>query len=176
MPTNPHNQSANIELVPAAPDQQSVIANLLQLYLHDFSEFYPLELGNDGRFLYPNLHLYWSEPDRHPFLVKVNGKLAGFVLIKKCTGVAESDVVWDIAEFFILRAYRRQGVGARVAHEIWKKFPGPWEVRVMRSNRNAEEFWLQVVTSFIGAAIYPVHLEKDGERWLIFHFESTPAL
>jgi predicted acetyltransferase len=176
MPATPDQRPASIELVPASPDQEPVIANLLELYAHDFSEFHPLELDADGRFGYQHLHLYWSQPDRHPFLIKVDGKLAGLVLIKKSNGVAQSGAVWDVAEFFIVRAYRRQGVGMKVAHKIWKNFPGQWEVRVMKSNRNAMEFWLQAVTGFVGAAIYPVHLEKDGERWLIFHFESKQVV
>jgi predicted acetyltransferase len=172
VPATPDKKSVHIDLVPASPDQESVIANLLELYAHDFSEFHPLELGADGRFGYQHLHLYWSQPDRHPFLIKVNGKLAGLALVKKGNAVAESGTVWDVAEFFIVRAYRRQGIGIKVAHKIWEKFPGQWEVRVMKSNRNAVEFWLQAVTAFVGAAIYPIHLEKDGERWLIFPFES----
>jgi predicted acetyltransferase len=172
----PDKRPAHIKLVLASPDQQPIIANLLELYAHDFSEFHPLELGADGRFGYPNLPLYWSKPGRHPFLVQVNGKLAGFALVKRSAGVAQSGIVWDVAEFFILRAYRRQGVGTKVAHKVWETFRGQWEVRVMKSNRNAVEFWLQAVTGFVRAAIYPVHLEKGGERWLSFHFESKQAV
>ena len=175
MPATPNKHSAHIELVPALPDQESVIANLLELYAHDFSEFHPLKLGADGRFGYQHLSSYWSQPDRHPFLVQVNGQLAGFVLIQKSNGVAQSGTVCDVAEFFIVRAYRRQGIGTKAARKVWEKFPGQWEVRVMQSNRTAVEFWQRAITSFIGAEIDPVHLEKDGERWNIFQFESTHA-
>ena len=41
--------------------QELVLANLLELYAHDFSEFHDLELGMDGRFGYSHLPLYWSE-------------------------------------------------------------------------------------------------------------------
>ena len=70
-------QSAHIEVIPAAPEQERTVANLLELYAHDFSEFHDLEIGADGRFSYPSLPLYWSEPGRYPFLVKMDGKLAG---------------------------------------------------------------------------------------------------
>src|SRR5216684_2740960 len=73
--------SAHIEVIPARPEQESILANLLELYAHDFSEFHDLELGADGRFGYHCLPLYWSEPGRHPFLVWVEGKLAGLVLV-----------------------------------------------------------------------------------------------
>ena len=45
------------------------MANLLELYAHDFSEFHNVEIGEDGKFGYQALPLYWSEPDRHPFLI-----------------------------------------------------------------------------------------------------------
>jgi hypothetical protein len=60
----------NPEVIPATVDQAAILANLLELYAHDFSEFYNLEIGEDGRFGYPCLPLYWSEPERRPFLIK----------------------------------------------------------------------------------------------------------
>jgi hypothetical protein len=45
------------------PEQELILANLLELYAHDFSEFHELELGSDGRFGYGGLPLYWSEPE-----------------------------------------------------------------------------------------------------------------
>ena len=60
--------SAHIEIIPAAPEQESIVANLLELYAHDFSEFHHIELGADGRFGYRQLSLYWSDPDRSPDL------------------------------------------------------------------------------------------------------------
>ena len=127
----PQRPLTHIELVPAAPDQESVLANLLELYAHDFSEFRYLELGADGKFGYSGLPLYWAENGRHPFLVRVDGKLAGLVLVKRGSEVSGAETVWDMAEFFVLRGYRRRGIGTQIAHEVWRRFPGAWEVRVM---------------------------------------------
>ncbi len=165
MQATPQKPSAHIELVPAAPEQESIIANLLELYAHDFSEFHHLELGPDGRFGYKHLPQYWSEPNRHPFLIKVDGSLAGLALVKK-----ESEAVWDMAEFFIMRAYRRRGIGMKAAHQVWSRFPGPWQVRVMESNRSALIFWQRAITAFTGEAIPPTRIEKDGEPWHVFAF------
>ena len=44
----------------------------------------------------------------------------------------------DVAEFFVLRRYRRSGVGRSAAFLIWKHFPGTWTVRrVRRESRGA---------------------------------------
>ena len=90
-------ESARLELIPAASDQEQVLANLLELYSHDFSEFYDVELGADGRFGYRDLPLYWSEPGRHPFLATLNDKLAGFALVKQGSTISDNRTDWDMA-------------------------------------------------------------------------------
>jgi len=72
-----------IEVIQAAPEEKPILANLLELYAHDFSEFHDVAIGEDGRFGYKSLPLYWSEPDRYPFLVRSGGRLAGLVFVKK---------------------------------------------------------------------------------------------
>ena len=176
MTATQESPSPRVELIPANREQQPVLANLLQLYMHDFGEFFPLDLDPSGRFDYPHLPLYWSEPGRFPFLIHVDGRLAGLVFVKRGSGIVHGEEIWDMAEFFIVRAYRRQGIGVKVAHQVWAKFPGWWEVRVMESNRAAVGFWLRAITAFVGAPVEPVTNEKDGMRWLVFAFESEPLI
>jgi predicted acetyltransferase len=162
-PPSPH-----IELVSASREQEPVIANLLQLYIYDFSELLDLDTGADAKFDYPHLPLYWSEPGRHPFLVNVDGRLAGFVLVKAGSKPASH----DMAEFFVLRRYRRHGVGTSIAHQVWRRLPGPWEVRVMEANVAARYFWAHAISSFTGLPAVPTRVERDAEIWQLFSFES----
>jgi predicted acetyltransferase len=161
-----------VEVIPATPDQSPILANLLELYAHDFSEFHDIELREDGRFGYRSLPLYWSEPDRHPFLVRIDGKLAGLVLVKRGSELSGNENVWDIAEFFVMRGYRRRGMGTQIAHKVWKHFPGAWEVRVMQSNAAAFHFWRHAIAKFTDATVSPQSIEKDGVTWQLFSFES----
>jgi predicted acetyltransferase len=179
MPNHPAEKEhtpGHIEVVPAAKEHEPILANLLELYAHDFSDFHGIELGADGRFGYKSLPLYWSEPDRHPFLVIIDSKLAGFAFVKRGSEVSGNENVWDMAEFFVVRGYRRRGVGTQVAHEVWKRFPGAWEIRVMSANVSARDFWAHAISTFTGDAIHSVGIEKDGERWTIFAFESAVAV
>ena len=169
--------SSSVSLVVAARDQEPILANLLELYIHDFSEFHPMDMGPDGRFGYKNLSEYWSEPCRQPFLIAVDEELAGFALVKKARrlsgdGQVGGDSVWDMAEFFIVRAYRRHGIGLAAAHLVWHQFPGSWQVRVMHSNRAALQFWQRAVDTFAGHALVPLSMERDGKTWAVFTFES----
>ena len=145
---------------------------MLELYAHDFSEFIDLKLGADGRFGYAHLHLYWEEPGRHPFLIRAGGHLAGFVLVRRGSEVSNDADVWDVAEFFVARGFRRLGVGTAAAHEVWRKFTGRWEVRVIDRNRKARQFWARAIHDFIGEAVEPFTSDRDGHRWHVFSFES----
>jgi predicted acetyltransferase len=167
--------SPRVEVIPATPEQAPILANLIELYAHDFSEFHDLDIGEDGRFGYTSLPLYWSEPGRHPFLIRMDGKLAGLALVKRGSRVSGNDAVWDMAEFFVLRGYRRRGVGVRAAHGVLRRFPGLWEVRVMQANVPAQSFWAEAVSTYAGEAIRPVLIEHNGARWTLFSFESKPV-
>jgi len=164
--------STHLEVIPAAPEQEPILANLLELYAHDFSEFHDIDVGADGRFGYKDLPLYWRDPSRRPLLVRMNGNLAGFVLVRKQLKVSGNEATWDMAEFFVLRRYRRRGIGTDVALEVWRRFPGQWQVRVMQSNRDAQGFWEHAVSKFVGQAIEPVNVKKNNKLWHYYSFES----
>jgi predicted acetyltransferase len=161
-----------VEVIPTLIEQEQILSNLLELYAHDFSEFMDLKLGPDGRFGYERLRLYWTEPNRYPFLILVNDDLAGFVFVQRGSQISAETDVWDVAEFFIVRGSRRHGVGMKAAHEVWKKFTGKWEVRVINRNKEAKEFWARAIEAFLGKTIPSTPFEKNGAGWQLFSFES----
>jgi predicted acetyltransferase len=163
-----------VELVRATAEQAPVLANLLELYAHDFSEMLDLRLRPDGRFGYPELPRYWQEESRFPFLVKVDGFLAGFVLVCRGSRISGDPRVWHMAEFFIARGYRKRGIGAAVAHETWRRFPGPWEIRVLERNQAARAFWRAAIGAFLHARAERTITELQAKRWEVFCFESPP--
>lgn len=134
----------NIELQIATIEDKPILRHLLQLCLHDYSEFNGKEVNDHGLFDYPYLDHYWTEAGRYPFLVKVEGKLAGFVLVRDLA-IDGDEPLWQMAEFFILRKYRRQGIGRSVANQMFDRFKGRWEVTQEEGNLPAREFWAKVV-------------------------------
>ena len=111
-----------------------MLRRLVELYRYDFSEFDRSDVGPHGDYGYPYLDNYWTEPGRHPFLVQVEGSWAGFALVREIPP-------HDMAEFFVMRKYRRSGLGRDVAREVFRRFPGRWQVRQQRSNPAATAFW-----------------------------------
>lgn len=172
MPPTPGNPAPRVEVIPATREQGPILANLLELYIHDFSEFVPLDLDPTGRFGYTQLPQYWSESGRHPLLIYVDGKLAGLALVKLVPGATHDTQSWDMAEFFIVRGYRRKGIGSEAARQVWSRFPGAWNIRVMQANTKATSFWRHAIASFVGHDVEPVHIVKDSKPWWVFPFES----
>jgi predicted acetyltransferase len=129
---------ASVEVVEAAIADKVVLSRLLELYRHDFSEFDGADVDTRGLYGYGYLDLYWTEPDRRPFLFRVDGHWAGFALVRAGTP-------HDMAEFFVMRKYRRLGIGKEAARAVFARFPGDWQVRQMRRNRAATTFWRDAI-------------------------------
>ncbi len=105
-----HVTVRDVTVLEAAEPHKAVVRRLLELYGHDFSEFTDADVDEHGRYGYPYLDAYWSEPERHPFLFRVDRHWAGFALVR-------SGAPHDMAEFFVLRKYRRHGIGHVAARE-----------------------------------------------------------
>ena len=158
----------------ALEEESPLLANLLELYIHDLSEIFPaVQLGAEGRFGYPRLASYWSEPEaRFPFLIRRAGKVLGFALAQRGSPLSDDPEVFDVAEFFVLRGERRSGVGARAAALLWERLPGRWIVRVSEANRSGLPFWTRAVRDYVGDAA--IQTERDGtpHRWRVFAFDT----
>src|SRR5690606_11754215 len=130
-----------------------------------------------GRYGYGYLDRYWTEPGRYPFLIRVDRKLAGFVLVRRGTyfpelQAASAELPYMVAEFFILRKYRRRGVGAYAAREVFDRFPGRWEVAEMPENTAAQAFWRRVIGEYTGGRYEEFLMENDRWRWPVQVFQT----
>jgi predicted acetyltransferase len=158
---------ASVTVVEAPAAQRPVLVRLLQLYKYDFSEFAPIgspygEVDEEGGFAYPGLESYWRESGRIPLLIRADDRLAGFVLVNQWSAL-ELPLDHAVAEFFVLRKYRRARVGMRVALNTFRRYPGRWEVGVASYNPPAQAFWRGVA-----GALAPIKVDEiagDGKRW-----------
>lgn len=146
----------------------------MQLYAYDWSELVPLDVGDDGRFAEQPLDAYWVDAWRHAFVIESDGKTAGFALVLGKSRLSARDGVFDMAEFFVMRRFRRQRVGHAAATLLFDRFAGPWEVRERRKNPAAISFWRRVIGDYTRGAFEEVDL--DDERWNgpVQHFSSLP--
>ncbi|MBU0510530.1 MAG: GNAT family N-acetyltransferase [Chloroflexi bacterium] len=137
-----------IELIEVKETDKSVLRQLIELYAYDFSEYDQADVNEHGFYGYKYFDHYWTEEARHPFFIKVDEKLAGFVLINDYCYVLKDIGAKSIAEFFVMRKYRRKGVGRAVAFQVFDKFPGKWEVIQHEDNKPSKHFWEELIGEY----------------------------
>lgn len=159
-----------IEIKLADIADKPLLQRMMELYQYDFSEFEDTDLDDHAMFGYAYLDHYWVEENRWPYLVRLDGKLAGFVLVSYHTLLSGKGC--SISEFFILRKYRRRGVGRKTARWIFDHHPGTWEVYEMEKNLPAQEFWHKVITEYTGGNFTETWLDQEEWRGLVQIFEN----
>lgn len=165
-----------LTLNPAQAEQAALLANLLELYTHDLSDVFKLNVGADGRFGYAKLPLYFNEPaKRFPFLFRLGGTPAGFALINRGSPVSEDPEVLDMAEFFVLRRYRRLGLGGQAARMLWNRLPASWVVRVSAGNVAGREFWRPTIARYSAGRYQESQRPGSPHGWHVFQFSSLKA-
>jgi predicted acetyltransferase len=153
-----------VELHLARLEDKPVLRNLLELYAYDFSEYEDLDVDEHGLFGYGYLDYYWTEIGRYPYLVRVGGKLVGFVMVRSLND-SNSEPVHGIAEFFIMKKYRHQGIGKITAWRIFDTYPGRWIVTEIARNTPAQAFWRKIIGEYtltIGIT-YEERANEDGD-------------
>jgi predicted acetyltransferase len=150
----------DIQIIPAKEEHRELMYGLMNLYLYDFSEFTGEDCGEKGGFIDGNLFRYWIEPNRFPFLILVDGKYAGFVLVRDQQRFSENQVTHHIAEFFIMRKYRRMKIGQQAAWTIFDRFRGPWFVAEMEENLPAQAFWRRTIAEYTGGIFQEVRVAE----------------
>ena len=166
-----------VSLATATRADAPLLSNLLELYLHDLSEAFPMEVGADGRFGYEPLALYWTQEERRfPFLIRSGSRVAGFALAARGSPATDDPADLDVAEFFVLRQYRRCGVGREAAFLLWNRLEGRWVVRVSEGNHRALPFWPAVIREYTGGAFSETGRPGTPHAWRVFTFESSARL
>jgi predicted acetyltransferase len=139
-----------IELVTVDEADKSVLMNLIQFYQYDFSEIRDLALTRHGTFTYRYLDPYFTKIGREADFITVDSQLAGFALTREDV---DDDGSWNIAEFFVARRYRRQGVARESARRLFTRRPGMWTLSVDHHNQPAAALWRSVIST---VAVGPV--------------------
>ncbi|MEJ7588193.1 MAG: GNAT family N-acetyltransferase [Ferruginibacter sp.] len=90
----------------------------------------------------------------------VNEKYVGFVLVRFIEAKERS--YFSVAEFFVMKKYRRAGIGTSIATYVFDLHKGGWEVFQKESNKPAQIFWYKVIDEFTNAKF--TERFEDGRR------------
>lgn len=161
----------------ASFQEKTILRNLIQYYLYEFSELDGVVMNESGLFDYHYLDHYWTEPDRYPFLVRVDDKLAGFALLRRGTYFPrqedQTETPMIIAEFFVMKNYRRNGVGTQVAFQLFDRFPGRWEIAQEPNNIEGQDFWRRVIGDYCGGDYLEFVLDDSNWEGPVQFFDNS---
>jgi predicted acetyltransferase len=164
-----------VQIRRAMPADRLPLLRMLELYQHDLSDLWDQDLDCHGEYGY-DLDVYWQDSRWHPFVAVVQGRYAGFALVNPQLKVGRPDESshW-MAQFFVLKKYRRSGLGVQLACSVFAALPGRWEVGQMRDNLPAQSFWRRVIGDYSGGA-YTEHVLTEGWwQGLVQVFSVAPA-
>lgn len=165
-------------LTQATETERPLLANLAQLYLHDFGDFVHDDVEEDGRYRFGWLDRRWGLPGFHQLLLRVAGRPAGFAFVEEAGARPEKDRHLDrqyIAEFGVLRSYRGRGLGAAMARAVFDRFPGPWHIEQLPRNTPAQRFWRRVIADYSGNRFVERLIEHDEVVQLFDSRDRAPA-
>ena len=160
-----------IELHPTSIDQLPLIANLYQYYAYESSDWEGEEVETDGRFYVhePHLRRYWNEPQWSASLILADGFIAGFLLIER-SELPGLDAL-EFADLFILKKYRRQGIGRALAQQVLGD-GRTWLVRFYPQDLVAAAFWRQVLAE-LARPVRQIVLDDEPE---LLNYLINPAV
>ncbi|MBV4531160.1 GNAT family N-acetyltransferase [Pseudomonas sp. SWRI107] len=153
---------APIELLKTHPEQADLIRNLYQFYAYESSDWEQEDVEVDGRFYIhePHLQRYWHSPGWGAHLVLVDGFIAGFVLIE-ASEVPGINAL-ELADLFILKRYRRQGIGSVVAGQFLADTRTAWLLRYHAQDSAAAGF-CQALLAGLARAFEEVALDDEPQ-------------
>ncbi|AZE83519.1 hypothetical protein C4J98_2106 [Pseudomonas orientalis] len=162
-----------VELIQTGPEHAELIRNLYQYYAYESSDWEQEDVEADGRFYIHDEHLarYWQDPQWSANLLLVDGYIAGFLLIEgsELSGI---DAL-ELADLFILKRYRRKGIGRAIATQVLCSGEDNWLVRFYDQDEVSQAFWRTVLDNLPR----PVQtLELDDEPQLVSYLVTRASL
>ena len=121
-----NSRSEPIELELVTKETRPILENLLQLYIHDLSQFRFSRPDGAGRFNHDDRYaVFFTDPDRGAYLFRDASGPVGFGLVR---GISERRRL--MAGFFVVRGVRQTTTGRsrRGAQEMLRRHPGTWEI------------------------------------------------
>lgn len=162
-----------LELVRATERDEAVLRRLMELYLYDFSDIVDTDVDDTGRFGSSEYVESMYAPPYENYIARVDGKIAGFVVIGDRSYLTGDRSVRDVAQFFVMRRYRRKGLGKAMAANVFDMYPGRWEIRVMNENTAAQAFWRRTICGYAPGEFEERHVETDRQFGPVFLFDNS---
>ena len=167
----------NVSLRRVNLDEREILANLLEKYDYEFSQYDNRDVNKLGLYGYKYLDCYWIDENRWAYFIEVDTKLAGFVMVNDFPEAEDRETDFSIAEFFVMHKYRRLGVGKQAFFNVLEIHKGKWQLKRHPKNEASVVFWDKVISEYTNDNFELIEAYKgteyaNGSLGDIFFFES----
>lgn len=168
----------NVVLKQVQVEDREILANLLEKYDYEFSQYDNRDVNKLGLYGYKYLDYYWLEDKRWAYFIEADEKLAGFVMINDFPEAEDKETDYSIAEFFVMYKYRRSGVGKQAFFMAADLHRGKWQLKRHPKNLPSLYFWDKVVNEYTKGDYeliksYPNTEYADGTLGDIYFFDNS---
>lgn len=160
-------------LTPISPTDLAGLAcieNLMQFYNYELSQWYEIEFASNGLYPIRSKASYWAQAGVMPWLIHVDGQLAGFAVVD--AEVIDSASQYNLGYFFIARRYRGRGVGKAAFEQLLARFAGAWEVYYLVKNQVAAGFWASILPRAGVQQLSSANMLIHEQESLIYRFKT----
>jgi predicted acetyltransferase len=164
----------DIKIEPIEKGKKEILRNLFEKYDYELSQYTDQDVNDLGLYGFDYLDYYWTESNRYAFFIKINNKLAGFILVNDYPAIRKLETNYTMDSFFIMYRYRRQGIGKLSVKYILDKFKGKWQLNIIPKNKLSKDFWIKTIDEYTNGKYEIIEnaTHDDGYIGHIIVFES----
>jgi predicted acetyltransferase len=162
-----------LEICPHRVEDKPVIWNLFQFYCYDTSVEDECDVEKTGLYSLSKDYFgqYWSLPTWRAHLLRWEGSIAGFALLEDSDALPGA---MELADLFVMRRFRRHGIGRLVVSHFMSNRTVPWTVVVFDEATEAKAFWRSMfaIPEFLPSHEIP---DPDGRKVTVHVLEPRVA-
>jgi predicted acetyltransferase len=163
------NTFSSLTVTRTADSERQLLQQMLELYQHDLSDIWDQDLDVRGEFGY-STERFWQDPNCAAYIFRIEEHPAGFALVDKEVKVPGGEFWMD--QFFVMKKYRKQGVGSDAANIVFNSHIGQWQVGQMMDNFVAQSFWRKTISSYTANQYKETEITSGWWQGIVQSFTS----
>lgn len=163
----PHLSALEVRLATVA--DREPLRRMLELYQYELSDIWDQDIDGAGQYGYA-MDRYWDTPGNYAYVALFEGCYAGFALVDDQVKLPGGQYWMD--QFFVLKKYRRRGLGRELAARVIARHPGQWQIGQMVDNHPAQSFWRETLDAIGAREFRECAITTGWWQGLVQQFES----
>ena len=155
-----------IKLRIAKKEERHLIENLLQMYLHNISEYFPIDFNSKTcTYEYDDIGKYFDESVNYAIIFMNDEDVIGFSLVDFI------DNTYVVQEMFILNNYKNKGFGEGCITKVFDDFNGDWIIKSLPLSPKSENFWNKTINKYTDGKFELEYIGKYNRA--VFKFNNA---